>query len=134
MKKWKLIRMMLLIPYGLIVGSYAFGAEPLTVYSVSEEREHEIWVPLFKQEAGLDVKFLHLTGGILWTRVMAEGKAGKIRADIAMNTHDFSLAAKNDEIFFSCEFLIYLHGKHDNCKCCNISYLTRRKFGFTENS
>jgi iron(III) transport system substrate-binding protein len=69
----------------------AFAAEPLLIYSKSEEREHKLWEAFFK-ENGLDVRFLHLSSGIIWSRVMAEAKAGKVRADLNMSNMDFTHA------------------------------------------
>jgi len=91
MKDWKLIPTVILSV--LFFCSYAFGAGPLLCYSFLEEREHEVFTKFFKQEANIDIQFLHLGSNILWTRVETEAKAGKIKSDLGIIQNDFAIHA-----------------------------------------
>ena len=94
MKQWKLILLMVSMVYGIIVSSYAFGAEALKIYSTSKVTTHEMIAELCKQETGLDLTFLNMPSGIIWTRILAEAKSGRILADIVISTHDCHLDLK----------------------------------------
>ena len=112
---YKQIVFVILMVWGLILCPYAFSAEPLNIYSVSGDLEHQLFTPFFKQEGGLDVQFLKFQTGTLRTRVLAEATTGKIQADICMPTHEVSLEFKEKGFF-----LPYKSKAWDNIKVPDI--------------